>query len=171
MSAPEISLIGTNTSSTDSTRQRLLDAATEVFLEKGYEGTRVAEVARRAGLTTGAIYGNFQSKADLLNAALAAGCETQHRLFLDLLAMAPRDPGAAAAVEAALKSGEVKIEESMAGIVPPDDVAPESMRLALELMTVGAIVMQALGRDIPAAPDLAKVMQVVAAVLNTAVDG
>ena len=42
----------------DSTRQRLLEAATEVFLEKGYEGTRVAEVARRAGLTTGAICGS-----------------------------------------------------------------------------------------------------------------
>ena len=45
------------------------------------------------------------------------------------------------------------------------------MRLALELMTVGAIVMQALGREMPAAPDLAKVMQVAAAVLNTDGDG
>ena len=153
--------------SQDSTRQRLLDAATEVFLEKGYEGTRVAEIARRAGLTTGAIYGNFESKADLLNAALAAGCETQHRLFLDLLAMAPRDPAAAAAVEAALKAAEVKIEESIASIGVPADIEPDSMRLAMELMTVGAIVMQALGRDMPAAPDIAKVMQVAAAVLNT----
>lgn len=157
--------------SQDTTRQRLLDAATEVFLDKGYEGTRVAEVARRAGLTTGAIYGNFESKADLLNAALAAGCETQHRLFLDLLAMAPRDPGAAAAVEAALKAAEVKIEESIAHIGLPDDVEPDAMRLALELMAVGAIVVQALGRDLPQAPEMAKVMRVAAAVLNTDSDG
>ena len=170
MATSDATRIGAGVSQ-DTTRQRLLDAATEVFLEKGYEGTRVAEVARRAGLTTGAIYGNFESKADLLNAALAAGCETQHRLFLDLLAMAPRDPNASAAVEAALKAAEVKIEESIAQIGVPADVEPDSMRLALELMTVGAIVMQALGREMPAAPDLAKVMQVAAAVLNTDGDG
>ena len=149
----------------DSTRQRLLDAATEVFLEKGFEGTRVAEVARRAGLTTGAIYGNFESKADLLTAALAAGCETQHRLFLDLLAMAPRDKAAAAAVDAALKAAEEQIEQVIGERGAPADVDPESMHLALELMAVGAIVMQALGREMPTAPDIAHVMKVAAAVI------
>ena len=39
----------------DETRAALLAAAAEVFAEKGYEGARVAEIARRAGLTTGAI--------------------------------------------------------------------------------------------------------------------
>ncbi len=149
----------------DSTRERLLTAATEVFLEKGFEGTRVAEVARRAGLTTGAIYGNFESKADLLTAALAAGCETQHRLFLDLLAMAPRDKAAAAAVDAALKAAEEQIEQVIGERGAPADVDPESMHLALELMAVGAIVMQALGREMPTAPDIAHVMKVAAAVI------
>ncbi len=149
----------------DSTRQRLLEAATEVFLEKGYEGTRVAEVARRAGVTTGAIYGNFDNKSDMLTAALAAGCETQHRLFLDLLAMAPRDAGAAAAVSAALKEAEAEIEKVVRDRGVPAGVGPDAMTLALELMAVGAIVMQALGRDLPAAPDLAGVMAVAAAVI------
>ena len=149
----------------DSTRQRLLEAATEVFLEKGYEGTRVAEIARRAGLTTGAIYGNFNNKADLLTAALAAGCATQHRLFLDLLAMAPRDEAAASAVTAALRAAEDEIEKVVRDRGVPADVGPESMRLALELMAVGAIVMQALGRGLPVAPDLANVMNIAAAVI------
>jgi AcrR family transcriptional regulator len=48
------------------TRGRLLEAAAEVFCERGYDGTTVAEVARRAGLTTGAIYANFRDKAELL---------------------------------------------------------------------------------------------------------
>lgn len=52
--------------STGSTRERLLDAAAEVFCERGYERTTVAEVARRAGLTTGAIYANFRDKGELL---------------------------------------------------------------------------------------------------------
>jgi AcrR family transcriptional regulator len=51
---------------------RLLDAAAEVFAERGYEGAGVAEIARRAGVTTGAIYGRFTGKADLLAAALDA---------------------------------------------------------------------------------------------------
>jgi AcrR family transcriptional regulator len=41
-----------------------------VFAERGYEGTRVQEVVRRAGLSTGAIYTNFRDKADLLLAAV-----------------------------------------------------------------------------------------------------
>jgi AcrR family transcriptional regulator len=50
--------------------ERLLQAAAELISERGYERTAVAEVARRAGLTTGAIYGQYSGKADLLAAAL-----------------------------------------------------------------------------------------------------
>jgi AcrR family transcriptional regulator len=53
-----------------SVRDRLVAAAAEVFAERGYEGTRVQEVVRRAGLSTGAIYTNFRDKADLLLAAV-----------------------------------------------------------------------------------------------------
>jgi TetR/AcrR family transcriptional repressor of uid operon len=45
---------------------RLLRAAAEVFAEKGYEKAGVAEIARRAGVTTGAIYNRFGCKAELL---------------------------------------------------------------------------------------------------------
>ncbi|SHL31834.1 transcriptional regulator, TetR family [Pseudonocardia thermophila] len=46
-------------------RTRLLDAASEVFLEAGYADARLTDVARRAGLTKGAVYSNFASKLDL----------------------------------------------------------------------------------------------------------
>jgi TetR/AcrR family transcriptional repressor of uid operon len=52
--------------SNDDTRERLLDAAAEVFAERGYERAGVAEIARRAGLTTGAIYSRYTGKAELL---------------------------------------------------------------------------------------------------------
>jgi AcrR family transcriptional regulator len=55
----------------DPTRDRLLAAAAEVFAEKGYDRAGVQEIARRAGFTTGAIYGRFRGKADLLVAAIA----------------------------------------------------------------------------------------------------
>lgn len=49
---------------------RLLEAASAEFAERGYAGARVAEIARRAGVTTGAIYSRYRGKADLLAAAL-----------------------------------------------------------------------------------------------------
>ena len=55
-----------------STRDRLLSAAVEVFVEQGYEGARVQDIARAAGLTTGAIYANFRGKGDLLFDAIGA---------------------------------------------------------------------------------------------------
>jgi AcrR family transcriptional regulator len=54
----------------DPIRDRLIDAAAEVFAEKGYDGAGVAQIARRAGFTTGAIYGRFTGKAELLLAAI-----------------------------------------------------------------------------------------------------
>ena len=52
------------------TREALLEAAVRVFARRGYEGARLAEVARDAGLTTGAVYSNFEGKRDLFLAAL-----------------------------------------------------------------------------------------------------
>ena len=46
--------------------ERLLDAAVEVFAERGFEAARVAEIARRADLTTGAIYARWPGKHDLI---------------------------------------------------------------------------------------------------------
>ncbi len=56
----------------EATRDRLLDAAAKVFLETGYDGARVVDIARAAGVTTGAIYAHFRDKADLLVKALGA---------------------------------------------------------------------------------------------------
>lgn len=48
------------------TRERLIASAAKVFAERGYAGARVNEIARDAGLTTGAIYAHYATKADLL---------------------------------------------------------------------------------------------------------
>jgi AcrR family transcriptional regulator len=48
----------------------LIDAAAQVFAERGYDRAGVQEISRRAGLTTGAIYGRFTGKAELLQAAI-----------------------------------------------------------------------------------------------------
>jgi AcrR family transcriptional regulator len=51
-------------------RVRLLDAAARVFARQGYAGTKVMDIVREAGLSTGAVYGRFRSKNDLLRAAI-----------------------------------------------------------------------------------------------------
>jgi AcrR family transcriptional regulator len=64
------------------TRERLLRAAAEVFARRGYDGTRVADIAAAAGVSNGALYAHFGSKAELLVAALRAhGPQLLARLF------------------------------------------------------------------------------------------
>ena len=52
------------------TRELLLDAAIEVFAEKGYHGASLDDVADAAGFTKGAVYSNFTRKSDLFRALL-----------------------------------------------------------------------------------------------------
>lgn len=59
----------------EETRERLLDAAARVFELKGYEGATIAQIAREAGVTSGAIYAHYASKAELLADALRAHSE------------------------------------------------------------------------------------------------
>ena len=47
------------------TRAKLLEAARALIREKGHEHTTLEEIAERAGMTTGAIYGNFKNRDDL----------------------------------------------------------------------------------------------------------
>jgi len=48
------------------TRERLLNAAADACVEFGYEGATLADIARRANVSTPAIYSHFSGKADLL---------------------------------------------------------------------------------------------------------
>ncbi|MDL4863083.1 TetR family transcriptional regulator [Halomonas elongata] len=54
----------------EATREALLDAAEEVFFEKGVACTSLEQIARQAGMTRGAVYWHFRNKADLFRAML-----------------------------------------------------------------------------------------------------
>lgn len=62
----------TRAESQERTRRALLEAADRRFEEHGYLGTTLAEIAADAGLTKGAVYANFRSKADLFVAVRQA---------------------------------------------------------------------------------------------------
>lgn len=53
------------------TRAKLIEAAAEVIGEKGYDRASLEEIAARAGMTRGAVYGNFKGKEELFLALVA----------------------------------------------------------------------------------------------------
>ncbi|MBN2564609.1 MAG: TetR/AcrR family transcriptional regulator [Candidatus Eisenbacteria bacterium] len=53
------------------TRERIIRTALRIFLEKGYAGASLKEVASQAGVTKGGIYHYFQSKEELFAEAVA----------------------------------------------------------------------------------------------------
>lgn len=52
------------------TRQKVLDAARELFAERGYEPATIRDIAKGAGMSTGAVFANFQDKAELFETVL-----------------------------------------------------------------------------------------------------
>jgi AcrR family transcriptional regulator len=50
------------------TRARIIEAAARLVEERGFERTTVQDVARRAGVSNGAIYGNFKNRDDIFAA-------------------------------------------------------------------------------------------------------
>jgi AcrR family transcriptional regulator len=53
------------------TRQKVLDAARGLFAERGYEPATIRDIAKGAGMSTGAVFANFQDKAELFETVLA----------------------------------------------------------------------------------------------------
>jgi AcrR family transcriptional regulator len=58
-------------------RQRIIDAAIEVFGEMGYQRATVQDVVRASGLSVGAVYTHFKNKEDLFLVACACEVEAQ----------------------------------------------------------------------------------------------
>jgi AcrR family transcriptional regulator len=52
----------------NSTRERILDVALDLFLAQGYDGTSLRQLAEQLGVTKAALYYHFESKEDILRA-------------------------------------------------------------------------------------------------------
>ncbi len=53
------------------TREKVLHAAREMFIERGYEGATIRDIARAAGMSTGAVFASFADKPELFDAILS----------------------------------------------------------------------------------------------------
>ena len=72
----------------NSTRERLVDSARELFWARGYEATSVADILERADVNSGSLYHFFSGKEDLL---LAVGDRYREFLWLNVFSAANED--------------------------------------------------------------------------------
>lgn len=80
------------------TREKILAAATELFAARGYEGATIRDIARSAGMSTGAVFASFTDKSDLFGEIVAQ----EHKALLAAMRAAAADKTGAAAVLAML---------------------------------------------------------------------
>jgi AcrR family transcriptional regulator len=129
------------------TRERLIEAAAELMAERGYDRVGVQAIARRAGLTNGAIYANFRDKAHLLAEAMEVRLP---RLF--------------EAIEQGRQAGKAPIDllaliaRSIGTVTPDPDrrLLVEAWSAAWRDPAVGALVRERLGRVESAVAGLAE---------------
>src|ERR687897_2739556 len=98
-------------------RPQVLDAALELFLERGYDGASMQAVADRAGVTKPVVYACFASKDELFRALLA---REEERILGEIQA-AFRD--------ADLSDPEATLVEGFTGFLRAVDESPEVYRL------------------------------------------
>ncbi|MCK5860949.1 MAG: TetR family transcriptional regulator, partial [Candidatus Hydrogenedentes bacterium] len=68
------------------TKEKIIQAARDIFAKKGYSGTSVDDIARVVGITKGGIYWHFDSKLDLFIQMLESGYSEFMNLLNEIIA-------------------------------------------------------------------------------------
>lgn len=71
-----IDICGIRGTKREARRQAILDAAYDLFLEKGYDSTTLSDIVRRSGGSLATVYELFESKPGLLSAMVQDQCST-----------------------------------------------------------------------------------------------
>ncbi len=69
----------------NSSRARILDATADLLRTSGLKGTKLSEVARRAGMLAPSLYHHFSSKDELIEEVLVEGCHRNTRFILTMV--------------------------------------------------------------------------------------
>ncbi len=125
----------------------LLDAALEVFLERGYHSASLSEIARRAGVGTPAIYRRWRTKADIgvdvvRRQAEPAPIPNTGSIRMDLVVfMRLTDPGLSAKVQASFLDYRQPLETRIRAGIASGELRPDTDPARLVDMLMGSIVM------------------------------
>ncbi len=125
-------------------RERLAQAALDLYAERGFEQTTVAEIAKRAGLTERTFFRHFADKREVL---FAGGTELQE-LMVGGVAAAPPEAAPMDAVAAGLLAGGRTLQERRAFAVKRSGVIAASAELQerelIKLSTLATALAEAL---------------------------
>jgi TetR/AcrR family transcriptional regulator, transcriptional repressor for nem operon len=92
-------------------RQTVIDVASRLFRERGFDGIGLKDLMKAAGLTQGAFYKQFESKADLVAQASKRAMERAFNRFSAAGAANPDDPlGAAVALYLSTEHREERMD-------------------------------------------------------------
>jgi TetR/AcrR family transcriptional repressor of nem operon len=167
-------------------REALLTTANRLLQERGFDGAAVADICREAGLTQGALYGQFKSKDALAAQAIRRTCEEGAAVWAKLRDEGPgalsafidaylcethaMDPGMGcslaacvseigrqdAAIGAAYAEGFRRMSDLVRHALPPGTPPGEAQRRAIALLT-GMVGALAIARALEKAdPELSR---------------
>jgi len=128
----------------DASRQKIMEVASERFRREGIAATGLASIMSDAGMTNGAFYPHFQSKADLVRETVAAATGAQATRFGNFIA----EDGLETAIEAYLSPGH---RDDPGQGCPLAALLPELARQPLETRRVYADNFLALARQLASA--------------------
>ena len=154
------------------TRERLLEVAGDLFLERGFAAVSIRDIAAATGLTNGAVYGHFRSKGQLLVEVIrrklaerdeatdfslaAADAETGIELMyderyrqirmleVDAAAAARHDPDVAAGLSELYAQRHERIRQAAAWLGDPEAAA-----WLIEALTAGIGMKESAGQTFP----------------------
>ncbi len=151
----------------DASRHRIIKVAGERFRSDGIAATGLASIMSEAGLTNGAFYPHFQSKAELVGECVAAVLEDQTKQLHEILASGGLDPAissylsadhrdnpakgctlAALLPELARQPSEIRslfadrlldVSRQISAALPPDIRDRETLAIALQATLIGTL--------------------------------
>ncbi len=167
------------------TRERILEAATRSFGRHGYDGIGVDGLAQEAGITSGAFYGHFRSKAEVFQDAAVAGLTRLRRgiqearsmpgpwvkRFMDHYLAPPFRQGseggcalpslsgevarAAPGTKAAYEAEMLRLRDEIAGTLEPGAISAETRAWAMMALLAGGATLARAVQDCDVAQQIA----------------
>jgi AcrR family transcriptional regulator len=140
------------------TRTRLIEAARAVIREKGYARTTIKDVADRAGVTSGAIYGNFRDRDELFIAVAEVAWAPIKPTFAPDSSFREKMRALAAATIAAASERRLVAQGRLAGMaytLSHEEIRERVRDITAESYSAGAAWLRGVAQDdeLPMAPE------------------
>lgn len=139
---------GTRQARSDRSREQILQAALDLAVEHGYQGTTMAAVSTESGLPIGSVYWHFKNKEQLFVALLEHCYEVwmeihsgpeglRRKLSRGITGLSGADPEHYAKEEALLKAANVwALSKRLGGLGEDSEVRAAYLRMRMEMFKV-----------------------------------